>query len=173
MVKFEDLISSVEENPISTTVVNFNGIDIEVKSELTADEMMKMSSYILSETEDPKMSYFHPIRFNVIFVNAVLEFYTNIEIPEDMTIAEIYDFAVNTGLYELIKKNIKDDINLVFNLISQTAKEIYAYRTSLVGIMEKITTDYGALSLNAEQIKQNLDNPEGLELLRNIMDRFG
>ena len=39
--------------------------------------------------------------------------------------------------------------------------------------MEKITTDYGALSLDAEQIKQNLDNPEGLELLRNIMDRFG
>ena len=95
------------------------------------------------------------------------------EIPEEMTIAEVYDLVKCDGLYDLICSEIEDDIKYIFNLISQTAKEIYTYRTSLVGIMEKITSDYGALSLDAEQIKQNLDNPEGLELLRNIMDRFG
>lgn len=171
MVKFEDLKIVKSENV--TTTIFYNDVAINVKHKLSVDDLMKMASYILSEAEDPKMSYFHPIRFNVIFTNAIIEFYTDIEIPEDMTIAEVYDLVKCDGLYDLICSEIKDDIDYIFNLISQTAKEIYAYRTSLVGIMEKITTDYGALSLDAEQIKQNLDNPEGLELLRNIMDRFG
>ena len=171
MVKFEDLKIVKPEEKFSK--VFYNDVEITVKHKLPVNELMMMTSYVLSEAEDPKMSYFHPVRFNVIFTNAIIEFYTDIEIPEDMTIAEVYDLVKCDGLYDLICSEIEDDIKYIFNLISQTAKEIYAYRTSLVGIMEKITTDYGALSLDAEQIKQNLDNPEGLELLRNIMDRFG
>jgi hypothetical protein len=171
MIKFEDLKIVKPEEKFSK--VFYNDVEITVKHKRPVNELMMMTSYVLSEAEDPKMSYFHPVRFNVIFTNAIIEFYTDIEIPEDMTFDVIYDLVKCDGLYELITAEIEDDIDYIFKLISQTAKEIYSYRSSLVGIMEKITSDYGALSLDAEQIRQNLDNPEGIELLRNIMDRFG
>lgn len=171
MVKFEDLKIVKPEEKISKVL--YNDVEITVKHKLPVDDLMKMASYVLSEAEDPKMSYFHPIRFAVIFTNAIIEFYTDIEIPEDMMFSEVYDLVKCDGLFNLIVAEIEDDIEHIYELISRTAKEIYTYRTSLVGIMEKVTNDYGALSLDAEQIRENLDNPEGLALLRNIMDRFG
>lgn len=175
MVKFEDLkltkpnMDSVE----NTSILNFKDVEITIRKKITIDEVMKMTSYILSEAEDERMSYFHPVRFNVLFVNAIIEFYTDIEIPEDMTIADVYDMVIDSGLYTMVREHIEDDVDGLFMVISKTAKEIYAYRSSLVGIMEKVTNDYSALTLDSEQIKENLNNPESLELLRNIMDRFG
>ena len=173
MIKFEDLKASFTPTEAKDTIINFNDIEITVKKSLSVDEKMKLASYVLAETEDDRMSYFHPIRFRVAFVNAVLEFYTDIELPEETTTAEIYDFAIESGLMDLIDSVIGDELETLFDRISETAREIYTYKNSLVGVMEKVTTDYGALSFDSEQIRENLSNPENLELLRNIMDRFG
>lgn len=175
MIKFEDLkinnlfLDSAE----NTVVIDFNGVEVTVKRRLGINDIMLMTSYILSEAEDPNKSYFHPIRFKALFENAILEFYTDIEIPEDMTIATLYDLVTHSGLMEKIKIEIKDDLDLLYKLIEKTSREIYAYKSSAVGIMERIAENYSNISFDTEQIKENLNNPEALELLRNIMDRFG
>jgi hypothetical protein len=175
MVKFEELnFNNIDFNSDSNlSYINFNGTEIAVKKKLDMNNIMLLSSYVLAEAEDPKIAYFHPIKFDVIFNNAIIEFYTDIEIPEDMTIAAIYDLFDKSGLQKMIKSAIKDDLQYLYNIIEKTAKEIITYHNSAVGIMEKIADNYSNVVFDTEQIKENLDNPEALELLRNIMDRFG
>jgi hypothetical protein len=64
-----------------------------------------------------------------------------------------------------------------YNFIDTTTWEIiegvYKYKTSAMGIIENIVTDYSSLDLDATSIQQKIGDPNNLELLKSILTKLG
>ena len=57
-------------------------------------------------------------------------------------------------------------------MLNSTIDGVYKYKNSPIKIVESLQEGFSNLSLDSETIKDNLSNPDNLELLKNIMDKM-
>lgn len=155
--------------------VNFNGNIIEVKKYLPIEEKLDLVAFVLNNSADQN-NFANPLKMEVFMNLGILYYYTNITFTDKQKedAPKLYDLVEENGLVDAVIAEMDElEYDTITKAVDETIKEFYKYKNSAMGIMEMITTDYSNLNLEAEEINNNLSNPENLALLKDILTKMG
>lgn len=162
-----------KDYPIET--LNFNNEVIEIKKYLPINEKLELITNVLvGASEDAR--FYNDVKVEVLFINEVVKYYTNINFSKKQLEKpdEMYDLLMSSGLYNQIFDTIgKNEVNDLYDKLMSIMKSIYAYENSIYAILNNLSENYKNLNLDAKQIGETLTNKEGLEFLKEVMDKLG
>ena len=134
--------------------IEFNEQIIEVKQYLPINEKLELISSVINSAADEN-NFSNPVKENVFLTLEILYHYTNINFTDKQKEdpVKLYDLVISSGLVNKITDLIpEEELDEVINGVAQSVKAIYAYRNSVLGILESISQDYSALNLDATEI---------------------
>ena len=155
--------------------IEFNEQIIEVKQYLPINEKLELISSVINSAADEN-NFSNPVKENVFLTLEILYHYTNINFTDKQKEdpVKLYDLVISSGLVNKITDLIpEEELDEVINGVAQSVKAIYAYRNSVLGILESISQDYSALNLDATEIQQKLADPDNMALLKQILTKLG
>ncbi len=162
-----------KKNEIKT--LKYNGEEIEVKQYLPIQDKLALISRVINQAAD-EYNFANPVKLDLFLSLEVMYQYTNINFTEKQK-------EDPTKLYDLLEEN--ELIDAVIGLIPQSeyrtlyegvleiSKNIYAYQTSVLGILDIINKDYSDLKLETDEIAKDFKDPESIALLKNVIDKLG
>ena len=156
-------------------ILHINEQDIEVKQYLPINEKLELISSVINSAADEN-NFSNPVKENVFLTLEILYHYTNINFTDKQKEdpVKLYDLVVSSGLVNKVTDLIpEEELDEVINGVAQSVKVIYAYRNSVLGILESISQDYSALNLDATEIQQKLADPDNMALLKQILTKLG
>ena len=156
-------------------ILHINEQDIEVKQYLPINEKLELISSVINSAADEN-NFSNPVKENVFLTLEILYHYTNINFTDKQKEdpVKLYDLVVSSGLVNKITDLIpEEELDEVINGVAQSVKAIYAYRNSVLGILESISQDYSALNLDATEIQQKLADPDNMALLKQVLTKLG
>lgn len=155
--------------------VDFNGQVIEVIQYLPINEKLELISNVINLSADEN-NFANPVKVNAFTTLEILYAYSNINFTEKQKedSAKLYDLVVSSGLAELIIKTIPEaEYHEVLCGVSDSIDAVYAYKNSVMGIFENITTDYSNMSLDANEIYSKLADPNNMDLVKQVLTKLG
>ena len=155
--------------------IEFNEQIIEVKQYLPINEKLELISSVINSAADEN-NFSNPVKENVFLTLEILYHYTNINFTDKQKEdpVKLYDLVVSSGLVNKITDLIpEEELDEVINGVAQSVKAIYAYRNSVLGILESISKDYSNLDLDATEIQQKLADPDNMALLKQVLTKLG
>ena len=155
--------------------IEFNEQNIEVKQYLPINEKLELISSVINSAADEN-NFSNPVKENVFLTLEILYHYTNINFTDKQKEdpVKLYDLVVSSGLVNKVTDLIpEEELDEVINGVAQSVKAIYAYRNSVLGILESISQDYSALNLDATEIQQKLADPDNMALLKQVLTKLG
>ena len=156
-------------------ILHINEQDIEVKQYLPINEKLELISSVINSAADEN-NFSNPVKENVFLTLEILYHYTNINFTDKQKEdpIKLYDLVVSSGLVNKVTDLIpEEELDEVINGVAQSVKAIYAYRNSVLGILESISQDYSALNLDATEIQQKLADPDNMALLKQVLTKLG
>ena len=156
-------------------ILHINEQDIEVKQYLPINEKLELISSVINSAADEN-NFSNPVKENVFLTLEILYHYTNINFTDKQKEdpVKLYDLVVSSGLVNKVTDLIpEEELDEVINGVAQSVKAIYAYKNSILGILESISQDYSSLNLDATEIQQKLADPDNMELLKQILTKLG
>ena len=156
-------------------ILHINEQDIEVKQYLPINEKLELISSVINSAADEN-NFSNPVKENVFLTLEILYHYTNINFTDKQKEdpVKLYDLVVSSGLVNKVTDLIpEEELDEVINGVAQSVKAIYAYRNSILGILESISQDYSALNLDATEIQQKLADPDNMALLKQVLTKLG
>ena len=155
--------------------IEFNEQIIEVKQYLPINEKLELISSVINSAADEN-NFSNPVKENVFLTLEILYHYTNINFTDKQKEdpVKLYDLVVSSGLVNKVTDLIpEEELDEVINGVAQSVKAIYAYRNSVLGILESISKDYSNLDLDATEIQQKLADPDNMALLKQVLTKLG
>ena len=155
--------------------VEFNEQVIEVKQYLPINEKLGVISTVLNLSAGD-YSFANPVQVEILTALEMIYAYTNINFTEKQKAepAKLYDMIKSSGLMQIIFDAIpEEEYETVLDGVDITIDAFYAYKNSIVGILDTVSSDYSSLSLDADALKAKIGNPENLELLRTVLTKLG
>ena len=155
--------------------IEFNEQIIEVKQYLPINEKLELISSVINSAADEN-NFSNPVKENVFLTLEILYHYTNINFTDKQKEdpVKLYDLVVSSGLVNKVTDLIpEEELDEVINGVVQSVKAIYAYRNSVLGILESISQDYSNLDLDATEIQEKLADPENMAFLKQVLTKLG
>lgn len=153
----------------------FNDQEIEVKQYLPVNDKMDLISTVLNATlEDEK--FYNVGKIDVYFALELVYRYTNITFTDKQkeNITKLYDTIVSSGFYnEFLKYVPVEEVEYIKKTMMDTVQSIYAYNNSALGFLDTLHEDYSDLDMDATALNEKMQNPENLELLKQIVTKLG
>ena len=156
--------------------LNWNELKIEVKQFLPTGDKLDLISRVVNLSTDEN-AFYNPCKVEIFKVIEILLTYTNINVTDKQLedILKLYDLFISSGfkdkVYEIIPEK---ELNYINTSIQATIQEIYRYRDSALGIMQSVAEDFKNTDLDARKIMNTLqENPEGIELLKDVVTKVG
>ena len=156
-------------------ILHINEQDIEVKQYLPINEKLELISSVINSAADEN-NFSNPVKENVFLTLEILYHYTNINFTDKQKEdpVKLYDLVVSSGLVNKVTDLIpEEELDEVINGVAQSVKAIYAYRNSVLGILESISQCYSAVNLYATEIQQKLADPYNMALLKQVLTKLG
>ena len=176
-VPFSKLQAAMNSNENILSYSNKAGEEIkyEVKTYLPFKEKLDLVSRIINQSVDDN-GFYNPMRVKLYMVLEIVYAYTNLSFTakqkEDPF--KLYDLLVSTGIFHDIVDHIRDkDWLEIQENVWKTIENIYAYRNSVMGILENISADYSNLNLDAAEIQKKLADPDNMALLKDVLTKLG
>lgn len=160
---------------IKTGIITYNDLTIEVKDYLPVNDKLTLISNVINNTIDDN-GYYNEGKIRIFFVLEVIDAYTNLSFTEKQKEdpCKLYDLIVGNELWEqvwdLILASEKEYLN---TCLYETIKSIYAYKNSVMGILDTISQDYSNLSLEAASLQKDLADPENMAFLKDVLTKLG
>ena len=176
-VPFSKLQACVDGCTANIGYYNKSGNEVcyEVKHYLPFKDKLEMITKIVNQSVDDN-GFYNPMRVKLYMTLEVVYAYTNLSFTEKMKEDpfKLYDILVSTGIFTDIIDCIceKDWVEIQAG-VWDTIENIYDYRNSVMGILERVKDDYSNLELNAANIQDQLSNPSNMELLRDVLAKLG
>ena len=87
---------------------------------------------------------------------------------------KLYDMLISSGLVcEVINAIPEAEYHEVVCGVEDSINAIYAYRNSVMGILDTIGQDYSNLSFDATEIQKKIGDPENMALLKQVLTKLG
>lgn len=176
-VPFSKLEVKINGSDCINTYYNTKGeeIEYEVKQYLPLKEKIELVQRVINQSVDDN-GFYNPMRVKLYLVLEVVYAYTNLSFTakqkEDPF--KLYDLLVSTGIfYEIVDHIREKDWSEIKENVWKTIENIYAYRNSVMGILENISADYSGLSLEASEIQKKLAEGDGINFLQEVMAKMG
>ena len=167
-------INKEELNKVQT--VEYNGQTIEVKQYLPVIEKSELITRVLNNSVDENNGYYNLLKMDMYLALEIVYAYSNISFTEKQKedSAKLYDMLNASRVLNLIIGLVPEGEFYYLNkTVHEMAHNIVAYRNSAMGIMERITTDYSNLDLDASAIQKELADPNNMTLLKDILTKLG
>ena len=148
---------------------------IEVRQYLPVDEKLGLIGRVIELAHDTN-NFSNPLKVEVYLTLEVIQAYTNIAFTEKQkeNVTKLYDSLASSGwinkIYEVIPE---EEMTTLVSALEDTIKAFYAYRNSVLGVMEAVSQDYSDLNFDINNLQEKLGNSENVELLRDILGRLG
>ena len=155
--------------------ITINEQTIEVKQYLPINDKLLLITDALNSSSGGD-NYINWIKYDMFMDLGIVEKYTNISFTEKQKedFLKLYDILNSNSVIAAVVAAIPErECNELREGARRIAQEIYDYKTSALGILETISTDYSNLNMDATEIQQKLADPENLELLKGIMTKLG
>ena len=159
-------------NPIKTII--FNEQEIEIEQYLPINKKLELISNVINLSADDN-NFANPIKVSVFTTLEMMYYYTNINFTDKQKEdpAKLYDLLFTNGIISEVSNIIGDEEIIIEKYVTECANAIFTYKNSVLGLLEAVSQDYSNLSLNAADIQQKLNDPENMELLRNVLTKLG
>ena len=157
------------------TMIEFNEQSIEVKQYLPIQNKLELISRVINKSADEN-NFSNPVKLDVFTTLEIMYAYTNINFTDKQKEDEIklYDLFISSGLWEKVMKAIpQDEYETLSKAVTLCSDAVYTYRNSVLGILETIGTDYSNLNFDIEALKNNLGDPDNLNLVRDVLTKLG
>ena len=151
------------------------GQDIEVKQYLPIQEKLELIGRIIDNSANDN-NFENPVHLEVYTNFEIIAAYTNITFTEKQRedISKTYDLLFgNKVINDILAWIPKGEYDIIANGVKDTVKATYAYKNSLLGILETISQDYGNLNLEASEIQQKIADPQNMEFLKSVLTKLG
>lgn len=158
-----------------TGTITYNDVTIEVKDYLPVNDKLALISNVINNAVDNN-GYYNEGKVRVFFVLEVIDAYTNLSFTEKQKEdpCKLYDLIVGNELWEKVwDLMLASEKAYLETCLYKTIKSIYAYKNSVMGILDTISQDYSNLSLDAQEIQKNLADPENMSLLKAVLTKLG
>lgn len=157
-------------------IVKYNDFDIEVKQYLPINDKVDLITRVVMNCHNSDVNYVNPMLLEVISTLEIIMAYSNITFTEKQKedTSKLYDLLINNGLVDLIIEAIpEDEYNGLIDFIDETIDSIYTYRHSVLGILDTVSQDYSNLDLDATKIQEKLNDPNQLQMIRDVLTKLG
>lgn len=155
--------------------INIGNVTIGVKQYLPVEEKFKLIASVLSDSYDVENNFANPLKQEVCFYIALIDYYTDINFTDKQRedIQDLYDKLVgNNVMHAIINAIPPVEFNRLIGALNTTCEAFYKYRTSALGILDVIKTDYDDLDLNAQKIKDKFSDPETAATIKELMSKL-
>ena len=157
------------------TNVFVNDFAIEVKNYIPANSKLELISNVINATADDN-GFYNEGKLKVYFALEVIYAYTNLSFTDKQKEdpCKLYDLFTTNELWQKIWDVIPaSEKDFLITCLCKSIESIYAYRNSVLGILESVSTDYSNLNLDASELQQAIGDPSNLELLRGVLTKLG
>ena len=156
--------------------LEWNGQKIEVKQFLPTGDKLDLISRVINLSTDDN-AFYNPCKVEIFEIIEIIMAYTNINITDKQLedVLKLYDLFISSGFKDAVYEVIpKEEIDYINKSVFATITEIYRYRDSALGIMQSVAEDFKNTDLDARKIINTLqENPEGMELLKDVVTKVG
>lgn len=165
-----------KEVPLKIKAFQLNGETIEVKEYLPINDKLNLITAVLQQVAQNEYPFANPVQMDVYTTLEIVYAYSNIKFTEEEKAnpAALYD---ELEKYDIANKVIaaipETEYKFIIEGIEKTISAYYAYRNSVKGIIEDVTTDYKNLDLDASSIQKKLADPDNMTLLKDVLDKLG
>lgn len=169
LIDKDTILSNTEDR-----VISINDTEVIIKQYLPVNEKLELITNVLAESLSNEYSFKNPLQINVFILIEIVKFYTNIELDENLTLDNLYDCLVTSGIGSKVISHIPaEEYDFIRGSIVAQLDEYYDYKNSALGIMESIVKDYSNVNLEAGEVQKKLADPQNLALLKDIMKKLG
>ena len=135
------------------------------------DKLALIGNIINASIDDN--TFYNPARLHIFYVMNMVKEYTDIDFKE-MNIMYAYDLLDVSGLWDIIEKYIdENEINFIKQNIKETITNIYAYKNSVLGMIDAMNQKSEDLKVDGEALQKVIGDPENLTLVKQILDNLG
>ena len=171
-VSFTKLKCKVET---SIAHVEWEGETIEVKQYLPIQEKLALIGRVIMQAHEQDENYSNPVKVDVFRELEMIFTYTNISFTDKQKedLPKLYDMIYCSGLLKAIKDAIPDEekADIMFG-IEDSIEAVYKYQNSVLGILDTIKTDYKNMDLDINKLRENIADPELLDLINGIVSNL-
>lgn len=157
--------------------LEWNGQKIEIKQYLPIAEKFSLISEVLMNCQDTDNNNFMSISKMVMYLGIqIVIHYTNINVTDKMREdpTKLYDQLDSTGLLTAIKDNMNEkEFITLCDWCKETCEHLYSYRNSIYAILDAMQTDYKNLEFDIEKLENEIQDPEQIGLLKDILTKLG
>ena len=156
-------------------IININEATVEVKEYLPTNIKLELISNVINNTADDN-GYYNWGKLQVYFAIEVITYYTNISFTEKQKedVCKLFDLFNGNEAWEKIWDILPaSEKEFLTSCLYKSIESIYAYRNSVMGIMENISADYSNLEFDAKAIQQAIGDTNNLGLLREVLTKLG
>lgn len=148
---------------------------VEIRQYLPVEEKLGVIGRVIELAHDEN-NFSNPVKANVYLALEIVQAYTNITFTEKQkeNVTKLYDSLLSSGWLDKILELIPDDeLETLSDGVVETIRAYYAYRNSVLGILDNVSSDYSNLNLDITNLQDKLTNGENIELLKNILGKLG
>ena len=160
------------QDKIENEEITYDGQTFNVRSWIPMEDKLALIGNIINASIDDN-TFYNPARLHIFYVMNMVKEYTDIDFKE-MNIMYAYDLLDVSGLWDIIEKYIdENEINFIKQNIKETITNIYAYKNSVLGMIDAMNQKSEDLKIDGEALQKVIGNPENLTLVKQILDNLG
>ena len=153
----------------------YNDQVITVKQYLPIQEKLALISRVINAAAD-EYNFTNPVKLDMFLALEIVFTYTNISFTEKQKedIAKLFDLLDENKFFDKVIELIpEEEYSTLWEGVVELSESIYAYQTSVLGILDTVNRDYKNMDLDATKIQSELNDPNNLELLRDVLTKLG
>ena len=160
------------QDKIENKEITYDGQTFNVRSWIPMEDKLALIGNIINASIDDN-TFYNPARLHIFYIMNMVKEYTDIDF-KDMNIMYAYDLLDVSGLWDIIEKYIdENEINFIKQNIKETITNIYAYKNSVLGIIDAMNQKSEDLKVDGEALQKVIGDPENLTLVKQILDNLG
>lgn len=153
----------------------YNEQTITVKQYLPIQDKMSLISRVINAAAD-SYNFANPVKLDMYLALEIVYTYTNLSFTDKQKedIGKLYDLLEENKIFSKVIELIpEEEYNTLWEGVVEISESIYAYQTSLLGILDTVSKDYSDLDLDAQKIQKELADPNNMALLKSILTNLG
>ena len=160
------------QDKIENKEITYDGQTFNVRSWIPIEDKLALIGNIINASIDDN-TFYNPARLHIFYVMNMVKEYTDIDFKE-MNIMYAYDLLDVSGLWDIIERYIdENEINFIKQNIKETITNIYAYKNSVLGMIDAMNQKSEDLKVDGEALQKVIGDPENLTLVKQILDNLG
>lgn len=156
-------------------MVTINEQEVSVKQYLPIEEKLLLIQRVLDAVLDTT-GFLNPVKLEIYFQIEILKAYTNINFTEKQLedIPKVYDKLELNGVLDTVIKSIPEtEYSYLQQACDECAMHVINYTSSFVGSVKALLQDYKTTDINIKETMQEINNPEAVGLLQDILTKLG